>query len=138
MIIKFKPETGQIILRVSLSLLFLWFGINQIYSPSDWAGFVPNFLANLLPANSIVTINGSFEILFGLMMLSGFYLRFSSFLLGIHLMGIASSLGFSSLAIRDYGLPLATLSLIFFGPDKFCLDEKLKNQKEATPAISPK
>lgn len=127
---KFNPETGKIILRVSLSLLFLWFGISQIYSPNNWIGFVPNFVIHIIPANSIVLLNGSFEILFGLMMLTGFYLRFSSFLMGIHLLVIAFAMGFSSIAVRDYAITLATISLVFFGPDKFCIDERLNKKKE--------
>lgn len=127
---KFNPETGKIILRISLSLLFLWFGISQIYSTNDWVGFVPSFASNIIPATTIVLINGAFEILFGLMMLTGFYLKISAFLLAVHILPIAYSMGFSSIAVRDYAITLATFSLIFFGPDKFCLDERLKKKKE--------
>ncbi|MEK6897897.1 MAG: DoxX family membrane protein [Nanoarchaeota archaeon] len=127
-----SSEYGKVLLRISLSLVFLWFGANQIYSPANWESFVPSFLSSMIQAKTIIFINGSFEILFGLMMLSGFYLRISAFLLSLHLMGIAISLGYNAIAIRDFGLSLATLSVSIMGSDKFCLDEKFKetrNQK---------
>jgi len=125
---KLKSEYGQIILRISLSLVFLWFGINQVFAPSAWAGFVPSFLGNILPLNTIVLLNGSLEILLGLMLITGFYTGVASLILGVHLFGIALSMGFSAIAIRDYGLALATISLLFMGPDKLCLDTKLKKK----------
>ena len=134
---KFKPEYGQIILRISLSLVFLWFGVSQVYAPGEWVTFVPEFLGQIIPANTIVLINGSFEILFGLMMISGFYLRITSLLLGVHLIGIGLSMGMTAIAVRDYGLALATLSLTFLGPDKFCIDARLK-KKEEVSASAPK
>lgn len=128
---KFNQELGKIILRVSLSLVFLWFGISQVYSPDAWVTFVPEFLSRIIPASTIVLINGSAEILLGLMMISGFYLRLSSLLLGAHLLVIALSMGLNAIAVRDYGLAFATLSLLFLGPDKFCIDARLKKNEES-------
>jgi uncharacterized membrane protein YphA (DoxX/SURF4 family) len=129
---KLKPEYGQIILRISLALVFLWFGINQLYSPSQWTDFVPDFIGKIIPANTAVILNSSLEVLLGLALLVGFYTRLSALALGVHLFGIALSIGFSAIAIRDYGLALATLALLFLGPDRFCIDSRLnKNSFQA-------
>ena len=115
-----NSEYGKRVLRISLSLVFLWFGINQLYFPSSWIGFVPSFLSGIFGAGDLVFINGSLEVVFGLMILFGIYLRFSSLILSLHLFGIAFSLGYGAIAVRDFGLALATLSLFFFGKDKWC------------------
>ncbi|HTZ41820.1 MAG TPA: DoxX family membrane protein [Candidatus Omnitrophota bacterium] len=127
---KINSEYGKILLRISLSLLLIWFGISQISSPAEWTGFVPGFVANIIPAHTVVFINGSAEIVFGLFMLVGFYLRLSSFLMGLHLFVIALGIGYNSLAIRDFGLSLAMLSLFLLGPDKFCADKKFEKKEE--------
>src|SRR3989338_9601104 len=106
---KIDSEYGKIILRISLSLVFLWFGINQVIDPGSWTGLVPSFFLALFSAKTVVLLNGSMEIIFGLMMISGTYLRFSSFVLGLHLFGIAFSLWYSAIAIRDFGLAFATI-----------------------------
>ena len=128
---KLNPEYGKIVLRISLSLVFLWFGINQVYSPDAWVTFVPQFLTQIIPATIIVIINGAFEIVFGLMLISGLYTRLSSLLLGAHLIGIAASMGMNAIAIRDYGLALATLAVFLLGPVKLCLDSRMKKKSEA-------
>lgn len=120
---KINPEYGKIILRISLALVFLWFGISQISSPSDWVSFVPDYLAS--SSRAIVLANGFFESILGVMLLLGLYTRFSSIVLSAHLFIIALSMGFTAIAVRDFGLALATLSIFFLGADKFCLDRKL-------------
>ena len=117
---KINSEYGKILLRITISLVFLWFGINQILSPSDWVDFVPAFASVIVNAKTLVLVNGVFEIIFGLMLLTGIYVRISALLLGLHLMGIATSLGYGALMIRDLGLSFATLSISLLGPDKWC------------------
>ncbi|MBS3094824.1 DoxX family protein [Candidatus Pacearchaeota archaeon] len=120
---KFQFDYGKVILRISLSLVFLFFGISQIYNPASWTGFVPSFVSSIITPGTAILINGFVEIFFGLLLIFGLYTRFSSLILGLHLFGIAFSIGFNPLGIRDFGLALATLSIFFSEPDKLCLDE---------------
>ena len=126
-------EKGKILLRISLSLVFLWFGISQLLNPSEWAGFVPQIVQNIffnsfgITSIHLVYTNALLEIVFGLFLLIGFYTQFSSIVLALHLFGIAFSMGLSAIAIRDYGLALATLSVFFNKADSWCLDKKFRS-----------
>ena len=124
--INVNKNVGQIILRITLSLVFLYFSLNQLIDPSYWLGFVPNYALHFgLTAKMLVIGNGIFELIFGLMLLSGTYTRIAALLLSLHLIGIASTIGFGDpTGIRDLGLALATLSIVFFGKDNWCLDNK--------------
>ncbi|MDO8467918.1 MAG: DoxX family membrane protein [Nanoarchaeota archaeon] len=124
---KINGENGKIVLRISLSLVFLWFGINQIYSPTSWTGFVPPFVSSIISPGTVVLMNGSLEIILGLFLISGLYVRFSSLVLAVHLFAIALPMGYNAIAIRDFGLAFATLAIFFNGADKFCLDYKNKD-----------
>ena len=119
---KLNADHGKIILRISLSLVFLWFGINQLISPADWLGFVPAVFLGVITAKTLIFINASFEIIFGLLLICGLYVRIAALILGLHLLGISFSLGYSALAVRDFGLSLATIAICFFGEDKICVD----------------
>ena len=112
--------------RISISLVFLWFGFNEIFNTEAWLIWLPQFAYNLpITPTTLVLINGTFEIIFGGLLLLGLFTRIAAFLLFIHLLGISFSIGYSDVAIRDLGLSLVTLSIFLSGPDKWCLEEKL-------------
>jgi uncharacterized membrane protein YphA (DoxX/SURF4 family) len=115
------------VLRIALSFVFLYFGISQISSPFVWTGFVPDFVVNMgIGAESVVIMNGVLEILLGSLLLLGFFVRISSGILFLHLIVIASSIGFNPLGIRDFGLAFATLAVFLNGYDWLCLGRKFR------------
>ena len=120
---------SSFVLRIGISLVFLWFGINQVLFSKDWVGWLPSFALNMgIKDVTLILINGVFEIIFGLLLLIGLFTRFSSLILVIHLLGIIFSLGYNDVAVRDFGLMIATLSIFFNGGDRFSLDFKLRNK----------
>jgi len=118
-------EYSPIVLRIGISLVFIWFGLTNIFS-DDLLAYLPQFAYSLfLQPRTILIINGIFETVFGFFLLIGFFTRVSSFLLTLHLLIIILMLGYNDIAIRDFGLMLATLAIFLYGPDKLCLDNKL-------------
>ncbi|MBS3099167.1 DoxX family protein [Candidatus Pacearchaeota archaeon] len=114
------------ILRIALSLVFLYFGYQQITSPESWISFVPSFVLSFgLSAKTFIIINSFLELVLGTLMLIGLYTRFSSLILALHLFVIAFSIGLNPLGIRDFGLAFATLVIFLNGVDGFCLDKKI-------------
>jgi len=111
------------LVRVSLSLVFLWFGVNQLIDAETFIGYVPDFLGEY--ASTLVLLNGIFETFFGLLLIVGYYTRFVAAVLGFHLLSIAAGLGYNDIAVRDYGLALITFSVVLGGSDVWCLDKKL-------------
>lgn len=119
------------IVRIAMGILFILFGIMQIRHPVEWSGFVPQFMINLgLSAVTVIKANALLEMSLGALMLIGLYTHLSSLILSIHLFFIAATLGLNDLAVRDFGLAFATLSVFFSGPDDFCLDMKFKKKAE--------
>lgn len=125
----FNKEHGQIILRISLALVFFYFSISQLIDPNYWIGFVPDYALQFgLTAKTLVLVNGIFELIFGSLLILGIYTRTSALLLSIHLIGIASTIGFTDpTGVRDLGLALAVLSIVFSGKDKWCLDNRFSS-----------
>lgn len=117
------------ILRVGLSTVILWFGYQQIAHTSAWVGYLPDWTTAFpIQASTLVYLNGLFEIVFGLLLLTGLYVRISALLLALHLFEITFTVGYTAVGVRDFGLSVALLSIFFYGADFFTLDRFFKNR----------
>ncbi len=125
-----EKNYGSILLRYGLSIVFLWFGLNQILSPTTWIAWLPHWVQSIpMSASLIIIINGTIEVLLGSLLALGFATRFVAFVLGIHLFGIALTVGYNDIGIRDFGLSLAVFSIALHGPDAWCIDRKIIVEK---------
>jgi uncharacterized membrane protein YphA (DoxX/SURF4 family) len=115
---KFSP----LLLRIGISLAFIWFGFTQLNNPGGWVGLIPDYVLSIgISAKTLVLFNGVFDLVFGILLLIGIYVRPVSLLLGIHLLHTSLVLGLSPSGVRDFALALATLSIFLNGPDDFCI-----------------
>jgi uncharacterized membrane protein YphA (DoxX/SURF4 family) len=89
-------------------------------------GYLPDFLLSLDYADKIVMLNGFFELIFGILLIVGYFTKWVALILSLHLFSITLSLGYNDIAIRDFGLALVTLSIFLGGADKWCLDMRKK------------
>ena len=122
---------GLLIIRSGLAGVLLWFGSQQLLSPSDWVGYVPAWASAISDVNTVIFLNGSAEILCGLLMLTGFFVQIAALFMAIHLVLIASSLGYNSTAVRDWGLALSFLGLVFAGGGKYSLHALIPSLSQA-------
>ena len=111
------------VVRVGVSLVFLWFGSSQLSDVQAWTAWLPAWTAMLpIGAETLVRLNGSFEVLFGALLLLGFYIRPVALLLALHMFQIAFMMGYGEIGVRDFGLAMATTSVFLHGADRFTLD----------------
>jgi uncharacterized membrane protein YphA (DoxX/SURF4 family) len=101
------------ILRISLGIVFIYFGWTSIVTPQMWAGFVPAWTHMFLPALTLVQLHGISEVAFGLLLIMGIQTRVVAFFLFFDLLHILTLLDFGPVWMRDLGLTGAMLSLIF-------------------------
>ena len=116
------------LLRVGMSLVFIWFGSQQLHDASAWVSYIPTSIISLshLSALTLVYFNGAFEVVFGLSLLFGFFTRVSALLLALHMFDIMYVVGYNEIGIRDFGLAIATLAVFLYGVDKYSLDRKFQ------------
>lgn len=124
MLERFK-EYSPVLLRVSISLVFLWFAFNQLIFTDNFIGFIPDWVVSAFGVSPalFVIANGVLELIFGLFLIIGINVRLSAFILGLHLFGISLSLGYGPTMIRDLGLSIATLVVLLNGKDRFCIEK---------------
>lgn len=111
------PQHPQLILRLSLAAVFLWFGIGKCmqsqYWVDAWLSMGTQRLAAVVgmsPVNLIVLI-GIFEILVATSLVTGFFQRWFAVAGAVYLVLVLSVHGLSEVLVRDLGLIGALLAL---------------------------
>lgn len=115
--------------RIGMSIVFLWFGVNQLIHPEFFIVWLPAEVQYIpIKPETFVFLNGGFEVIFGVQLFLGVFTRISSLLLGLHLAGITYTIGLSEVGIRDFGLTLATLTIFLTPIDRLTIDYLLKKK----------
>ena len=109
------------VLRWGLSLVFLWFGLNEIFLPEDFLGYLPSYLPLL---EGLIIAHGVTLTLLGLLLAAGIFTRYVAIILALMLLQIIPELGYNEIMVRDVGLFFATVSVALRGQDSFCLYPK--------------
>src|SRR3990167_9720861 len=111
---------SNLILRLSLAVVFFWLGIDKFFHPDFWVNawvpqavflFIANF--NIRPID-LIYISGVFEVLVGTSLVANIFIAPFSMLAILFMVSIMIFNGFSEVLVRDIGLMGAFLSLIFW------------------------
>ena len=111
---------SNLILRLSLAIVFFWFGIDKFFHPDYWVNawvpqavslFMANF--NIRPVD-IIYVSGVFEVLVGTSLVANIFIAPFSLLAVLFMISIMFFNGFNEVLIRDIGLIGAFLSLFFW------------------------
>lgn len=111
---------SNLILRISLAIVFFWFGIDKFFHPDYWVNaWVPQsvilFAESLkLRSADVVYISGVFEVLVATSLVTNIFVALFSSLAVMFLASIMLFHGISEILVRDIGLMGAFLSLIFW------------------------
>lgn len=117
---------APVVLRLSLTAVFVWFGVSQLSNAAAWTSLVPEWATGIsgMSATTIVQLNGIFEVIAASLLAIGVYAPLVAALLAVHLFVITSHLGMTAIGVRDFGLSFATLSIALFGDDNYCVTYK--------------
>lgn len=99
------------ILRIAISFVILWAGIRGIMNPTDWVGFVPQFVGDIIDPEVFLIAHGFTWILVAAGLLAGFWRPFLAFVAFTGLVGILIFNGINDITFRDVGLALAAFVL---------------------------
>jgi len=120
------------VLRIGMSIIILWFGYQQVTDPTTWIGFLPAWTTVIpISQTGLVFLNGTFEIVFGVFLFLGFYTRFVSLILALHMFDITYVVGLDAIGMRDLGLSIGILAIFLYGADDFSVDAIYKNKAAA-------
>ena len=112
--IKLNPV---LMLRLGLGAVFIYAGLSSLMSPFLWMSFVPQWVGVIIPIETFLVFHGVFEVLLGVTLISGFFLRVASILAFLSLLSIIVFFGVDEITFRDFGLLMSALAL-FLLPKK--------------------
>lgn len=134
------PAYAPVVLRFALVLVYIWFAVSQITNAAAWTGLVPSWATGVsgMSAQTIVNLNGWFEVVAGTLLALGVRVRWVAALLFLHLLVITTHLGFTAVGVRDFGLSFATLAVALYGDDMWSLTYKREQAPAPTPTLDKK
>jgi uncharacterized membrane protein YphA (DoxX/SURF4 family) len=97
------------ILRIGIGLVFLYFGLNQIFNSESFIGYLPNWVLLNGISNSLIILTGIFNLIVSISFLLGYKLRIFAILASLHLFFVIISIGYVDSAVRDFGILIATI-----------------------------
>jgi len=107
----------HLLTRLAIGFVFASFGLWELFDPQYWIGFLPPWVPTFVGVQTLVLLHGAVLLAVGAAILLGAWLRWSAALAALMLVeicaGLLSSSGFSDLLVRDLGLLLFTLSIVF-------------------------
>ena len=114
----FSTKYSGWVLRIGLAVVFFWFGIDKFFHPDYWLNaWVPQWVVPFaarfgVTAVQLIYINGIFEVLIGLSLLTGVFMRFFSLLGVLFLLAIMVFIGLNEITVRDVGLMGGLLAIV--------------------------
>ncbi len=119
----FSTKYSYLVLRIGLAAVFFWFGIDKFFHPVYWlnawvpAGLVGFLIKFGVSGVQFVYLQGVFEVLIGLSLVTKVFIKFFSLVGVIFLIVVIAVIGFDEIAVRDIGLIGALLS-VFLWPER--------------------
>lgn len=101
-----------ILLRLSISSVFLYAAIASILAPYNWIGYLPQALKNIFPAQPLLLVFSFYELALSLWILSGKKTFYAAILAAASLMGIiVSNISQIDILFRDFAIFFSALAL---------------------------
>lgn len=112
-----RTSVSKWLLIAALSFVFGYFGIDKFVHPEFWLGWIPLWMEGLmgLSRNAWLVVIGLSEALMAVLLIIPVrkVQKIGAILIALHLVAILTQVGWNDIGIRDLGLLLADLALIF-------------------------
>ena len=118
-------KVRHLLTRFALGVVFVSFGLWELLTPGYWTAFVPSWASAVVAEQTLVLLHGAVLLVVGVAIFLGAWLRWSALLAALVLVEVSAGLffsaGFSDLLVRDLGLLLFSVSMIFDRARYFCV-----------------
>ena len=109
-----KKQLPVLILSLGLAFVFLYAGVASLMNPQLWVSYLPHFMGNFIALDLAIKLIAVYEVVLGLLLVSGKFRKVAAALSALTLAGIiVSSLNQFVITFRDVGLLLMAVALFF-------------------------
>ena len=108
---------APLMLRLSLAIVFLWFGVDKFVNPGYWSHQLPDtikVIAGITEESEygFIHLIGVFEILVGSVLASGIFTRYVAVVASVFIFSIVVTTGLNPATVRDIGLLAISVYLV--------------------------
>jgi len=115
-----NQKTVSLLLRLSIAFTFFYAAIAAFIAPQNWIGFLPTWIS-IVPIDSLLLLQlfSGFEIILGLLLVTGKRLYFSSIVSAIVIASIILlNIGAMDIVFRDVPILFACIALAVMSKDQ--------------------
>lgn len=109
---------SHLLMSWGLGATFLWIGLDIIFHPANWVGFVPQNVPFGISREHAIFLGGIADVALGAFLILRWWEKLVALLVALHLLGILIFNGIDAVLIRDVGLLGTALALVFW-PTKY-------------------
>ncbi|MFT4308914.1 MAG: DoxX family membrane protein [Candidatus Woesearchaeota archaeon] len=128
---------SKAVLRIGISIVFLWLGVLQLTDSQLWKEYVPDIIIGII-ANPelLVVINGTVHIVLGTLLLAGGFTRITAWALSANLIIILLGIGYDIIGILTLGMLAGTISIAMTSNDPLRIDNRIRLFRKKKDPIS--
>lgn len=108
-----KHQRAILLLRLGLAFVFLYASVGSLLYPDSWIWFIPGWIQKIIPPTPLLLAHAGFELMLGLILLSGKKTFFVAIVAALDLLAIMlPNINIFDTVFRDVGLLFMALALI--------------------------
>jgi len=113
-----NEKLALFLLRLGIASVFLYAAIAATLEPSNWVGYLPQFLRRIFPEGTLLRLFSAYQVVLSLWLLSGKKLLYPSVLSVLTFIAIIiANIGQLDIVFRDIAILFAALSLAVVSKD---------------------
>ena len=108
-----RAELASFFLRLALAAVFLYAAIASFLEPQNWVGYFPDWISNIIPADTLLPIFSLYEIALSLWLFTKKYTFYAALVSGLTLLGIMIfNLNQLDILFRDFAILFTAVALM--------------------------
>lgn len=113
-----NEKLALFLLRLGIASVFLYAAIAATLEPSNWIGYLPQFLRSIFPAETLLRLFSAYQVVLSLWLLWGKKIFWASLLSILTFIAIITvNIGSLDIVFRDIAILFAALSLAVVSRD---------------------
>lgn len=108
-----QQRRAEYILRIGLAFSFIYAALGGFLEPTNWIGYFPSFLKDIIPDATLLVLWGIFELVIAIWILFGKKIFLPALIAGLSIVGVVVfNWGARDIVFRDISIAAMAFALV--------------------------